>query len=114
MNDQRGLSGRLRRTRKTTTPRIAPTPKANRQPVFAGNTDVSKRTSAPAEPAAAPSQYVPLITKSTRPRTLAGMNSSIAALVAAYSAPIAEPLKKRARKKYHGANAKAVATVESR
>jgi hypothetical protein len=49
--------------------------------------------------------------RSTRPRTLAGINSSIAELIAAYSPPIPAPVRKRAAKKYQGAKEKAVATV---
>src|ERR1700739_1139497 len=67
MNNQRGLSGTLRRTRRTKMPKMAPIPKASRQPMLAGKFDVFSRTSAPAAPAAEPSQYVPLITRSTRP-----------------------------------------------
>ena len=49
--------------------------------------------------------------RSTRPRTRAGISSSIAELIAAYSPPMPAPVKKRAMKKYQAANAKAVATV---
>jgi hypothetical protein len=35
----------------------------------------------------------------------------MAELIAEYSPPIPAPVRKRAAKKYHGANAKAVATV---
>ena len=49
--------------------------------------------------------------RSTRPRTRAGISSSIAELIAAYSPPMPTPVMKRARKKYQGANEKAVATV---
>ena len=49
--------------------------------------------------------------RSTRPRTRAGISSSIAELIAAYSPPIPAPVKKRATKKYQGAKEKAVATV---
>ena len=79
--------------------------------MLAGKFDVSSRTRAPPAPAADPSQYVPLITRSTRPRTRAGISSSIAELMAAYSPPMPEPVKNRVRKKNHGANANAVATV---
>ena len=95
-------------------PKRAPMPKASRHPMFAGKFDVSSSTSAPAAPAAEPSQYVPLMIRSTRPRTRAGINSSIAELMAAYSPPMPEPVKKRATKKYQGANANAVATVAIR
>ena len=49
--------------------------------------------------------------RSTRPRTRAGISSSIAELIAAYSPPMPAPVKKRAMKKYQGANANAVAPV---
>ena len=49
--------------------------------------------------------------RSTRPRTRAGISSSIAELIAAYSPPMPAPVKKRQRKKNHGAYANAVATV---
>ena len=49
--------------------------------------------------------------RSTRPRTRAGISSSIAELIAAYSPPIPAPVKKRAAKKYQAVNEKAVATV---
>ena len=51
---------------------------------------------------------------STWPRLRAGISSSIAELIAAYSPPMPAPVKKRQRKKYQGANANAVATVASR
>ena len=38
--------------------------------------------------------------RSTRPRTRAGISSSIAELIAAYSPPMPAPVKKRQRKKY--------------
>ena len=95
-------------------PKMAPMPKASRHPMLAGKFDVFRTTSAPAAPAAEPSQYVPLIIRSTRPRTRAGISSSIAELMAAYSPPIPEPVKKRVMKKYQGAKANAVATVAIR
>jgi hypothetical protein len=45
--------------------------------------DVSSRIRAPSAPPAAPSQYEPLMMRSTRPRTRAGISSSIAELIAA-------------------------------
>ena len=44
-------------------------PNATRHPKSIGNSDVFSSSSAPAAPPAAPSQYDPLITRSTRPRT---------------------------------------------
>ncbi len=48
---------------------------------------------------------------STCPRLRAGISSSMAEFTAAYSPPIPSPVTNRARKKYHGAKANAVATV---
>ena len=52
--------------------------------------------------------------RSTRPRTRAGISSSIAELIAEYSPPIPAPVKKRQRKKYQGAHANAVAAVATK
>ena len=95
-------------------PKMAPTPKASRHPMLGAKFDVSSSTSAPAAPAAEPSQYVPLMIRSTRPRRRAGINSSMAELIAAYSPPMPAPVKNRAAKKYQGAKANAVATVAVR
>jgi hypothetical protein len=46
-------------------------------------------------PMAAPIQNVPLIARSTRPRNRAGISSSIAELMAAYSPPMPKPVRKR-------------------
>ena len=92
-------------------PRIAPAPNARRQPTSRGKIAVSSSSSAARPPAAAPTQKLPLIAMSTRPRLRAGISSSIAELIAAYSPPMPMPVKKRQTKKYQGANAKAVATV---
>ncbi len=61
MNSQRGLSGTLRRTSSTARPRSAPRPKATRQPMSFGSTLGFSSTMVRAAPAAAPSQYEPLI-----------------------------------------------------
>ncbi len=50
-----------------------------------------RNSSVAAEPSIAPAQYVPLTAMSTRPRYLAGIISSIAELIAAYSPPIPIP-----------------------
>jgi hypothetical protein len=42
-------------------------------------------------PRMAPAQYVPLTARSIRPRNLAGIISSIAELIAAYSPPMPMP-----------------------
>ena len=78
------------------TPSTAPIRNASRQPTSGAKIDVSSRISEPSAPAAAPSQYEPLMIRSTRPRTRAGISSSIAELMAAYSPPIPAPVKKRA------------------
>ncbi len=43
----------------------------------------------------APAQYVPLTAMSTRPRKRAGISSSIAELIAAYSPPMPAPAMNR-------------------
>ena len=48
---------------------------------------------------------------STRPRNFAGISSSIAELIAAYSPPMPAPVKKRATKYHVGFIEKAVSTV---
>lgn len=48
-------------------------------------------------PSAVPSQKEPFTTRSTVPRTRAGMSSSIAELIAAYSPPMPAPVKNRHR-----------------
>src|SRR5579875_745607 len=114
MKSQRGLSGTLRRTTRTANPKMAPMPNEIRHPMPIGKMDVFKKSSAAAAPNADPSQNEPLIAKSTRPRTRAGISSSIAELIAAYSPPMPAPAKNLAAKKYHGANENAVAAVAAR
>ena len=59
----------------------------------------SSRTMLASEPAAAPTQNVPLIARSAQPRTRPGISSSIAELIAEYSPPIAAPVRKRKKAK---------------
>ena len=54
------------------------------------------------------------MTRSMRPRILAGMSSSIAEFTAAYSPPMPAPVRKRTMKKYQAENENAVATVATR
>ena len=62
-------------------------------------------------PPAAPIQNDPLIATSTRPRYFAGISSSMAELIAAYSPPMPAPVRNR-RTKYHvGFIENAVSTV---
>ena len=62
-------------------------------------------------PPAAPTQNEPLMATSTRPRYLAGISSSMAELMAAYSPPMPAPVRKRAPKYHIGFIEKAVSTV---
>ena len=89
-------------------------PKQTRQPMSAARMFSSSRTSVIAAPTAAPSQYDPLTIRSIRPRSRAGISSSIAELMAAYSPPMPAPVKKRQMKKTMALGENAVATVASR
>ena len=66
------------------------------------------------DPSAAPSQKLPLMIKSTRPRKRAGMSSSIAELTAEYSPPMPEPVMKRNRAKLHRFHESAVSPTPAR
>ena len=63
------------------------------------------------EPPAAPIQNEPLMAMSTRPRYFAGISSSMAELIAAYSPPMPAPVRKRAAKYQSGVIENAVSTV---
>ncbi len=80
-------------------PMKAPNPNASRQPSHSGSSFGSSKGTETAAPAIAPSQNVPLTARSTRPRSLAGISSSMAELIAAYSPPIAMPVNMRNRAK---------------
>ena len=54
------------------------------------------------------------MTMSIRPRSLLGISSSMAELIAAYSPPMPNPVKNRNRKNHQGANESAVSAVEAR
>ena len=62
-------------------------------------------------PAAAPTQNEPLMATSTRPRYFAGISSSIAELMAAYSPPMPAPVRNRQAKYHMGLIENAVSTV---
>ena len=64
-----------------------------------------------AAPSAVPSQNEPLMMRSTVPRTRAGISSSIAELIAAYSPPMPAPVKKRQTANMRNDPENAVATV---
>ena len=66
-------------------------------------------------PTAAPSHQLPLIARLVRPRQRAGMSSSMAELIAAYSPPTpAAPVKKRKNMKLRRSHDNAVKTVAAR
>ena len=66
------------------------------------------------EPAAAPSQKVPLMARSAHPRTRPGISSSIAELMAEYSPPMAAPVRKRKNANDTKFHEKAVKNAETR
>ena len=95
-------------------PRIAPRPNARRQPTSAAKRASFEQDGESSAPAAVPSQNEPLMIRSTVPRTRAGISSSIAELIAAYSPPMPAPVKKRQIAKTQERVEKAVATVATR
>ena len=70
-------------------------PNAMRQPMSMEKTAGSRRKREPAAPAAAPTQKLPLMTRSVQPRIRAGISSWIAELIAVYSPPMPAPVRKR-------------------
>ena len=66
------------------------------------------------DPTAAPTQNDPLIATSTRPRNLAGISSSMAELIAAYSPPMPVPVMNLQTKYHIGFIENAVRTVPTR
>jgi hypothetical protein len=92
----------------------APRPKPSRQPKSLPKIEVSSRTPVSAAPTAAPAQKLPLIARSTQPRTRAGISSSIAELIAAYSPPMPNPVRNRNAANMAKLCEKAVPTVASR
>ncbi len=111
MNSQRGDSGTLRRTSRMPTARMAPRPNASLQPHSWLITVGSSSGMVSSAPPAAPTQNEPLIDTSTRPRYLAGISSSIAELMAAYSPPMPAPVRNRQAKYHIGVIENAVSTV---
>src|SRR4051794_25385326 len=91
-NSQRGLSGTLRRTSRIAKPIAAARPKHRRQPMSAAKMDLWSRMSDASEPRIVPIQYDPPITRSTHPRTRAGISSSTAEWIAEYSPPTPAPV----------------------
>ena len=93
------------------TARIAPRPNARRQPHAWSITVGSSSGIVRSAPPAAPTQNEPLMATSTRPRYFAGISSSMAELMAAYSPPMPAPVRKRAAKYQAGFIENAVSTV---
>ena len=85
-----------------------------RQPTSLAKWSSLSRKTDRAAPKAVPSQKEPLMMRSTRPRTRAGMSSSMAELMAAYSPPIPAPVKNRQTKNHIGFIENAVRTVATR
>jgi hypothetical protein len=94
---QRGLSGIHIRMKRMMSPSTAPMKKAMRQPMSGPKFCGSRSTTEPAAPIAAPTQKLPLMTRSVQPRTRAGMSSWIVELIAVYSPPMPAPVRKRKR-----------------
>jgi hypothetical protein len=110
----RGLSGTKRRTRRIPTPITTPTPNANRHPTSTGRKFGFSSGTVTSAPRIVPNHHVPLIARSVHPRFRAGISSSIAELIAAYSPPIPNPIRNRNRKKLHMSHENAVAPVKNR
>ena len=89
----RGLSGIHMRRKKMTMLSTPPIRNASRQPVSMTNQPGCRSMIEPAAPIAAPSQKLPLMTRSVQPRTRAGTNSWIVELIAAYSPPMPAPVR---------------------
>ena len=89
---QRGLSGTNRRTSTIAMPRHRSENKAQTPSQLLGNDTGIQQDDVRADaPVADPSHQLPLIARSVCPRRRAGINSSIAELMAAYSPPMPAP-----------------------
>ncbi len=89
-------------------------PNPSRQPRSARKKDGLSSTMLASEPAAAPTQKVPLIARSTHPRTRPGISSSMAELIAEYSPPIAAPVRNRKKAKLGKSHENAVSEADTR
>ncbi len=69
--------------------------KRNAIPTSGGSRPGCSRISVPTAPIAAPTQKLPLITRSVRPRNRAGISSWMAELIAVPSPPIPAPVRNR-------------------
>ena len=88
--------------------------KATRQPMSRASSAGSSSTIEPAAPIAAPTQKLPLMTRSVQPRTRAGISSWMVELMAAYSPPMPAPVRNRNSMKLHKFHENAVAAVATR
>ncbi len=103
-----------RRTSKMTNASTAPSANVSRHPTSFAKKSVFSATIDSSEPPTAPSQKLPLMIRSTRPRYCAGISSSIAELIAAYSPPIPKPVRKRNRKNHQASKEIDVSAVAAR
>jgi hypothetical protein len=92
----------------------APIANAARQPMSTGKNAGSSRAIDATAPMAAPSQKLPLMTRSVQPRTRAGISSWMVELIAAYSPPMPAPVRKRNSTKLQKFQENAVAAVAIR
>ena len=95
-------------------PSTPPRPKAMRQLMSGARSPGWSRTTLSPAPRAAPTQNVPLMARSTLPRTRAGMSSSMAELIAAYSPPMPKPVRNRQNANDVMLHVNAVSTVATR
>ena len=89
-------------------------PNTNRQLRVGGTDFMCSRSTEPSDPRNAPIQNVELMIRSTCPRTRAGISSSTAELMAAYSPPIPAPVRLRNRQKLQKFQENAVAAVATK
>ena len=93
---------------------MPPNAKQNRQPRLSAITSGFNRGIVRSAPAAVPSHQLPLMARSVCPRARAGINSSMAELIAEYSPPMPAPVKNRKTIKLQRFQEKAVRTVATR
>ena len=77
------------------------------------NLELSSTIEPPA-PIAAPTQKLPLMSRSVQPRRRAGISSCIVELMAVYSPPIPAPVRKRNTTKLQASHDRPVAAVATR
>lgn len=96
------------------TPSTPPMPKPMRQPRSSRTREPPTSSSDPAAPAAAPNQKLPLTAMSMRPRSRAGISSSMAELTDAYSPPMPMPVSRRKAPKLQASQLSAVSRTPAR